>query len=75
MRHLLILTLALSLSGCGTPKGSIASSDLPPSLVARCDKPVVLPERDLTRSEVTRWWAQDRAALVRCGSQVAGIAG
>jgi len=47
---------------------------VPPSLLAPCARPVLLPVRDLTRAEVTRWWAQDRAALIDCGSKVAGLA-
>jgi len=68
----ILLVLPL-LSACQTPKGSIGLGDVPPSLLAPCARPVLLPERDLTRAEVTRWWAQDRAALIDCGSKVAGL--
>lgn len=70
---LLILTLALFLSACATPKGSTAFADLPPSLLVECPRPVRLPERDLTRADVTRFWSTDRAALLVCASRHAGL--
>jgi hypothetical protein len=69
-----ILTLALFLSGCGTFNASTAYVELPPSLLERCAGPVLLPERDLTRAEVVRWWGQDRASLLACASRHAGLA-
>jgi hypothetical protein len=45
----------------------------PPSLTRPCARPVRLPERDLTGQEGEVLWGRDRAALVACGSQAAGL--
>lgn len=70
------LTSALILSGCAasTPSAS-ARLDLPalPPSLTRCDRPAALPSAGLTRADVERYWARDRAALVRCGANVDGL--
>jgi hypothetical protein len=45
----------------------------PPSLTRPCARPVRLPERDLTGQEGEILWGRDRAGLVACGSQAAGL--
>lgn len=42
--RLQILILIIALSGCGTRSTSTAFAD--------CDRPVLIPERDITRAEV-----------------------
>jgi hypothetical protein len=39
---------------------------LPASARAPCDKPALLPDRDLTQREATSYWARDRTALKTC---------
>lgn len=39
----------------------------PEELTLACDKPVKLPQRALTRSEVEILWRSDREALTQCG--------
>lgn len=62
--------LASTLMGCAASTPSARSSiDLPavPTRVTTCARPVVLPSQGLSRAEVERLWARDRAALVKCG--------
>lgn len=35
--------------------------------------PVVLPKRALTKAEVEKMWARDRATLVKCGYSLGGL--
>jgi hypothetical protein len=69
----LVMTAAvalLALQACASiPSGrvQIDLADPPPRIAARCDNPVQLPERDLSRVEVEKLWARDISALVRCG--------
>lgn len=44
-----------------------------PAALTRCDRPAALPSAGLTRADVERYWARDRAALVRCGAAVDGL--
>lgn len=64
------------LTGCAasTPSAS-ARISLPalPAALTRCDRPAALPSAGLTRADVERYWARDRAALVRCGANLDGL--
>lgn len=78
-RPALILSGFLSLSllsGCG---GSIPTSnppqDWPPSLVRPCNKPVLIPGRDLSDQEVEVFWGRDRKSLLDCRGRFEVIAG
>jgi hypothetical protein len=33
----------------------------------RCSRPIKLPDRELTQLDIERFWAKDRAELVKCG--------
>lgn len=68
--------LASMLAGCAasTPSGSVGIH-LPslPAKLTQCPRPAVLPEAGLSRADVERIWARDRAALVRCGASLDGL--
>lgn len=66
--------LIVPLSILGACAASIQSSTEPPRLVdapARlqeaCAKPLRLPDRELSQSEVEEYWLRDRQALIDCG--------
>jgi len=73
---LLALSSALLLTGCAasTPSAS-ARLSLPslPASVTSCARPSTLPAKSMSRADVERYWARDRAALVRCGAAVDGL--
>lgn len=75
---LVALSSALLLTGCAasTPSAS-ARIGLPslPTALTRCERPSALPAATMSRADVERYWARDRAALVRCGANVAGLVG
>lgn len=62
--------------GCAasTPSAS-ARLSLPalPASVTSCARPSPLPAKSMSRADVERYWARDRAALVRCGAAVDGL--
>lgn len=65
------------LQACAVSKPSTSVGvDLPalPSryLTTSC-APVALPDRALTRAEVEKLWARDRAKLVKCGYSLGGL--
>lgn len=67
---LVLLTSVSMLQACAGFKPSTeARISLPaiPAGLARCDRPVTLPSTALSRADVERLWARDRAALSRCG--------
>lgn len=58
------------LMGCAASTPSArAPVDLPalPASITSCARPPQLPDAPLSRADVERLWARDRAALVRCG--------
>ena len=57
------------LSACGTHKRSIEYVDIPPSILIECEKPILVPEKDLTRNEVKTLWLKDRRQLMSCKSK------
>lgn len=64
------------LQACAASPSSSVGVDLPalPSrLVSVSCKPVVLPDRDVTRAEVEKLWARDRARLSACGYSLGGL--
>lgn len=71
VRTLTLITPLSVLIACGD---SIQSSSEPPVLTPAptrltlpCSGPVILPERELTQSQVEELWLRDRSALVECG--------
>lgn len=69
-----MLSAALSvLIACSDSIGSVEPPLLspPPARLTRsCEKPVLLPEGDLTQAEVEFFWINDRENLIRCGLQL-----
>lgn len=41
--------------------------------MSACDSPMQLPNAALSRGDVERLWARDRAALVRCGANLEAL--
>lgn len=46
---------------------------LPAQLRQACARPVALPDRALSQTEVEQLWTRDRAALVKCGVSQAAL--
>lgn len=70
--------LASLLMGCAasTPSANVGIRLPPlPARLARCERPALMPEAGLSRADVERLWARDRAALVRCGLSLDGLVG
>lgn len=44
-----------------------------PSAITRCDRAVLMLEVALSKAEVERLWARDRAALVKCGMNLKAV--
>jgi hypothetical protein len=44
-----------------------------PATATTCPRPVKLPDTAMSRAEVEKFWARDRAALVRCGVSLDGL--
>lgn len=72
-----MLVISVSaLTGCGDSIKSVEPPRLepaPPGLTERCDRPVLLPERDLPRGETRSYWATDRGRLVTCADRHAAL--
>ena len=65
----------LALTGCGgLTKGELVAVAPRASAVAACSAPVVLPERDISATEVEILWGRDRSALRICASRHAALA-
>jgi len=47
--------------------------DLPTKYIKTSCVPVVLPDKALTKAEVEKLWARDRATLVKCGYSLGGL--
>lgn len=61
-----------------TACGGFRSPDIPAppaALVAPCERPVRLPDRGMSQSEVETAWRRDRIALADCGDRLEGLAG
>lgn len=61
-----------------TACGGFKSPDIPAppaALVAPCARPVALPDRGMSQSEVEQFWRRDRIALADCGDRLEGLAG
>ena len=69
--------LASTLTACAglTPSSSVGINlpALPSKLISVSCQPSTLPGRALTRSEVEKLWARDRARLAKCGYTVGGL--
>ena len=59
------------LSACGA---SAPADRLPPSLLADCDPPVILPDRAISDHEIEIWWGRDRSALRACAGRHQALA-
>lgn len=42
---------------------------VPASLKAPCDRPVQIPDADLSAAQVARLWGKDRSALGNCAAR------
>ncbi len=70
------MLLGSMLAACGTlAPSSSAPIELPviPASLTNCDRPVPLPTADLNQADVERYWARDRAALLKCGANLAAV--
>lgn len=43
------------------------------SITGPCNRPVKLPNRDLSQADVEKYWSRDRANLVRCAGEKAEV--
>ena len=60
------------LSGCGDSIKSIEPPKLEPvpeELARDCQRPIRLPDKNLTKGEVVSYWAEDRGRLVTCADR------
>jgi len=55
----------MGLGNLGTPNLDPA----PPSLLGDCEKPILLPNSELTQKQVENFWIHDRASLVTCAEE------
>jgi hypothetical protein len=69
----MLVVLAVTVSGCSIsskPEPIVITKVLSPALPAAakqpCEKPVRLPDKDLSEREATGYWARDRANLTAC---------
>jgi len=79
MKQATRLTLIAGLSGltaCGglTAPGEIEVEAPSAALFARCDRPLLIPERAITQAEAERFWIRDRLALATCADRQAALA-
>ena len=68
---LMVALIALVTSACSASTASVNGPILLPPLpqsVKSCERPLLLPETALTRSQVEQLWARDRSNLVKCGA-------
>lgn len=69
--------MASTLTACAvsTPSASVGVHlpALPAALISVSCQPSTLPEKPLTKAEVEKLWARDRARLVKCGYTVGGL--
>lgn len=77
MKTLMLIILPLVLGACSASTPSVKELNLQrvaPSLLQPCPRPVRLPNRELTQSEVEDYWLVDRRNLVNCASRHSGLA-
>lgn len=43
---------------------------IPRTVATGCERPLLLPDGNLTRAQVEQLWARDRANLVKCGQSL-----
>lgn len=68
--------LLSALMGCGDSIGSVEPpilADPPVSLTLPCEKPVLLPERELKQVESESYWIADRSELISCADEKAAL--
>ena len=68
MRTLLLLSVALALTGCSGSTPFVEQAD-------PCAKPVQIPEGWLNDQQVELLWAEDRKELLNCGDKVESLSG
>lgn len=67
MRNPLATLVVFLLTACG---GSTKFADAPP-----CERPVLIPERQITDQDIEVFWGRDRAELLVCGDKVEALSG
>lgn len=68
----MLLVPLFLLTGCADSIGSVEPPKLAPapiSLTEPCARPVLLPDRELSQSEVERFWLRDRGSLITCAER------
>ena len=76
MKTLMLIGLPLVLGACSASTPSVEELNIqraPASLTQACPRPVRLPNRELSQSEVEDYWLVDRRNLINCGSRHAGL--
>lgn len=69
----MLIAVLSTLTACGGSIGSVEPPKLTPppaGLTDPCQRPSLLPDRELTQEEVEFFWINDRERLVRCGYQL-----
>lgn len=69
----MMLSATCLLAGCG----GLTSARLPappPSQTAPCPRPVTLPDRGLSATEIELYWGRDRGHLRQCAEQLDALA-
>lgn len=72
----MLIALLLGLAACSASTPSVEELNIqraPASLTQPCPRPVLLPNRELTQSEVEDYWLVDRRNLLNCRSRHAGL--
>jgi hypothetical protein len=74
---MVLMTCAFTLQACAVskPSGSVGVDlpALPSRFIQTSCTPGALPDRALTRAEVEKLWARDRAKLAKCGYSLGGL--
>ena len=76
MKTLMLIALPLVLGACSASTPSVEELNIqraPASLLQPCPRPVNLPNRELSQSEVEDFWLVDRRNLLNCRSRHAGL--
>lgn len=76
---LLVVVMCFPVTSCVSSVARDVSPGRPkiarvgPALTAPCEKPALLPDKDLDSSSVARLWGKDRRALGTCGKRNQGL--
>ena len=66
----------LALTACGDLMNSVEPPSLEPppvSFTQPCERPILLPNREVTQSEVETLWAGDRVRLITCANRYSAL--